>query len=74
MRTRDDFVVNIGVVAGVGHVVTFLLQIFSDYIVNQSLVRVSDMGVARYRNSAGVHAHFVSVNGHEVFFLRVSVL
>ena len=67
VRARDDLVVHVGVVAGIGDVIALFDEIFADDVIDERLIGVSDVRVAGHRDAAGVHLHLVAVDGLELF-------
>ena len=64
----DDFVVNVRVIARIIDFVADFLEIFANDVVNESLIRMSDMSLARNSDSACVHIDHSVMKRLEIFF------
>ena len=64
----DDLVVYVGIVAGVCHPIALLLQKLTEHIVDDRLIGVPDMRLARNRDPAGVHFDLTRFERNEFFF------
>ena len=65
----DDFIVHVGIIARIRHFIAFLFEIFAHNIVNQRLIPVPHVRLARNGDAARVHFHLVLFHRHEFFFL-----
>ena len=65
----DDFVVNVGKVLHMQHVVAFMLQKAADYVPRYKGARIADMRVVVRRNAANIHIGFAGVQRYKFFFL-----
>ena len=69
VAARDDFVVDVGVVARILYVIALLLKVFAHYVVDERLKAVAYVRLARYRYAAGIHLYFARFDGLELLFL-----
>ena len=64
----DDLVVHVRIVARIIDLEAEFFKVFADYIINERLIGVPDMRVARHGDTASVHIDDACVKRHEIFF------